>query len=140
MKNYHRERENYEKFILRTHNLTLASEFSHLASRQLNIPLFFLVLTTGLGGRPLALMRNILTRYIFSFISLSPFVGRGNELILSQAIVLLLIKFLSQDGQRSSNASRSYGDGSTDPSLDSECARADETKRRAEATSSTRGQ
>nr|POE53084.1 hypothetical protein CFP56_59323 [Quercus suber] len=50
-------------------------------------------------------------------------------------------KFLSPNGQRSNNsASRSCGDGSTDLGPDSECARANETKRRAEATSQSRGQ
>ena len=66
----HSKRENGEKFILRTHNLTLASEYSQLASHWLNIPLLFLVLTTGLGGRPLTLTRNILAMSIFGFITL----------------------------------------------------------------------
>ena len=37
----HSVRENNEKFIMRTHILTLASEYSQLASRWLNIHLLF---------------------------------------------------------------------------------------------------
>ena len=80
-------------------------------------------------------------RSIFSFINLVPSMGKGyNELVLTQTIVLLLIKFLSQDGKHSNNASKSYGDGSTNPGPDSECTRANETKQRVEATSPSRGQ
>ena len=72
----HSKKKNGEKFILRTHNLTSASEYSQLASRRRKIPLLFLVSTTGLRGRPWALMRNILTRSIFGFISLASAVGK----------------------------------------------------------------
>ena len=63
-----------------------------------------------------------------------------NELILTQTIVLLPITFLSPDGRCSSNASKPCGHGPIDSGPDNECARDNETKRRAEALSPSKRQ
>ena len=66
----------------------------------------------------ISLMRNILTRYIFGFISLASSVGtqRVNPYSDHRASI---DKVPSRDGQWSGSASRSSGDGSTNPSHNS---------------------
>ena len=97
----------------------------------------FLFLISGTGDHSLMLMRSILTRSSFSFISLAPSIG-NYELIISQTIVLLPIKLLSLDGY-TGTTSRSCGDGSTDPSSNSKCTRANKAEWRVEVPSLPRG-
>ena len=60
-------------------------------------------------------------------ISLALSVG-SNKLSIYKPLNSLLTKFLRTDGLNHNHATRPSGDGSTNPSTDSQCARIDQTK------------
>jgi len=122
-----------------TYNLTLASEYFQLASCRQNPPLPFL----SWYQVPEIVHWHWRGAYWQGQVSASSvwrcLWGTCNELILTRTIVLLPIKFMSLNGQRSSNTSRSCGDGPTNPSLDGKYVITNEAKWRVEASSSPRG-